>query len=230
MAYNLLSADVWEELPSDPIDGAFKLIEILESEYYDRTNGWSYEGIRISVGYLRTYLQEHEDCFGSIENVAQGLSPMSEFFSLEKIRIGTMLARDRIKKKKSQLESGLMVSLDEGGKVYIRDLIGKIRSAIDGLDINSHRKQDFIEKLNAFSSEIEKEFSSVERLGHLWLAATRGLARGAENLGPVVELIGKIRKVFSKAQDQAESRLAVGSERRQALPSPESIDSPIDQP
>ncbi len=81
------------------------------------------------------------------------------------------------------------VTLNETWRTTIRSKIEHIRIALDTADIEAKLKQSILNKLNAFSNEIERDRTRLDTGIEVWLEVTAAIGIGAKNLSPVAKLI-----------------------------------------
>lgn len=213
-------------LSEDPMEGLFQLIELLQRKYGKGNGTYSTYDERIVFDYLGAYIAAKP------ESVPKGMIPPKTLPSMgafknelrqhvqeKKVEERVMLVREHAKSAFSKQISSRQIRLDEGYKEQIRGYIHQIRKILDDTDLPPSRKQEIITRLNQLSEEIEKEYTRLDRLGELWLSATRSIGEGAKNLEPAVRLIERLRKVFSAAQEEGEQRLlSDGTARTELLP------------
>ncbi len=215
-----------QALSEDPMEGLAQLIDLLQMKYGKGKGSYSSHDEKIVFEYIGAYLAAKP---GSIPKgmIPPRSMPALDTFKNElqlriqdrKIAAKVMIVREHARFAFSKQISSRQIRLDSGYKEQIRGYIDQIRRLLDAVDLPPSRKQEVITKLNQLSEEVEKEYSQLERLGELWLSATRSIGEGAKNLEPVVRLIERVRKVFSTAQDEGEQRLLTDeTARRELLP------------
>lgn len=218
--YGLLDERELYNLPSDPKEGLIALIDIISRTYGDDYGNYRNEDDQIIFEYIKGYTDLHSDALPAGSEIpfhGEGLSELRQ----------TIVAAIRKERVRSQTVNifarkapEYRVSLNEGYRVQIRQLIEQLRRAVDQWEIPLDRKQDIINRINTLSEEVEKEYSRLDKVAAVWLGLTRAMGDGAKNLEPAVRLLERVRRVFGAAQSDEEQQLLLDAETRKQIPAP----------
>lgn len=110
------------------------------------------------------------------------------------------------------------VSLDENWKAYVSTLVGHIREAVRKAAMEEKLREPILQSLDNLQAQVDKNRTRIDALAQTWLEVTGAIGEGAKNLEPAVALLGKLRKVFGKAE-----RLQIEAKEQPRLPPPEEI-------
>ena len=120
-------------------------------------------------------------------------------------------------------EPGQIVLLDDDWRSKVQSYIEHIRQVVRKAGIDESLQEKIIRRLSDLSLEVEKNRTTVARLGEIWLELTAAGGKGAENLKPAVELLERLAKAMMKLR-AASTRPALPSPDQAQLPPPEEFE------
>lgn len=125
--------------------------------------------------------------------------------------------------RKKQHVSVLTLSIDF--KTLISAHLTAIRKIVFEADHLSESKRDaLIRRINDFQHEVDRDRTRTEAAMALWLELTSAVSKGAVNLDPAIDRLGRIVKILSLSKDDAETKAITGP------PKPKQIAPPKQDP
>ena len=112
------------------------------------------------------------------------------------------------------------IYLSEDYKTEIHNLLGRVRKVVNAADLPDAKKDDIYDKINALQSEVDRSKTRLDAFLSRWLDVTNAAGEGAENLEPVVKLLGHVMKVFGRAKTEHDVGKLPPPKVPQKLPSP----------
>lgn len=112
------------------------------------------------------------------------------------------------------------IYLSEDYRTEIHSLLGRVRKVVNAADLPDPKKDDIYDKINALQSEVDRSKTRLDAFLSRWLDVTNAAGEGAENLEPVVKLLGHVMKVFGRAKTEHDVGQLPPPEVTEKLPSP----------
>jgi hypothetical protein len=112
------------------------------------------------------------------------------------------------------------VVLDDDWKIAATTYVEHIRQAVRNASMNEALRESIFDKLGELQREIDRNRTRVEAFSEMWLQVSAAMGEGAENLGPVAKLLGKLAGPLvrlRRRQGNAEDRM---------LPPPDALGLP----
>jgi hypothetical protein len=164
-AFLIVEASYWAEMEREP-DG-------FGSDYISKQEKLRYITRTLAAlnhfGFAARMNQAERPSFGTIND-----DVFWEFFN------DVAYLKEQIRLKLSQRMPGDFVSFDEVVKRKVRHHLDHVRAIIESAEIESEHKARLLERLNAFSTELDRELSSIIEL----FKAISGLIYGAKKSAP----------------------------------------------
>jgi hypothetical protein len=113
-----------------------------------------------------------------------------------------------------------IVELDKGAKLEIRDLVNRVKSLLDEMNIDVRKKDILRTKLNIFLDELDRTQTRLTAFLSSMIQISSASGEAADKLKPVADLFERMWKVIGKGTKEQE-KLPKWEEPKQ-LPSPES--------
>ena len=119
--------------------------------------------------------------------------------------------------------SDQIVLLDDDWRSKVQSYIEHIIIIVRKASIEEGIRERIMNRIAQLSAEVERNRTNITRLAEIWIELTAAGGRGAENLKPAVELLGRLAKAMTKLRDSV-TRPALPSPDQAQLPPPEDID------
>lgn len=112
------------------------------------------------------------------------------------------------------------IYLSEDYRTEIHNLLGRVRKVVNRVDLPDAKKNDIYDKINALQSEVDRSKTRLDAFLSRWLDVTNAAGEGAENLEPVVKLLGHVMRIFGRAKTEHDVGKLPPPDVPQKLPSP----------
>ena len=112
------------------------------------------------------------------------------------------------------------IYLSEDYRTEIHKLLGRVRKVVNTADLPDAKKDDIYDKINALQSEVDRSKTRLDAFHSRWLDVTNAAGEGAENLEPVVKLLGHVMRIFGRAKTEHDVGKLPPPDVPQKLPSP----------
>ncbi|GAN78082.1 hypothetical protein [Acidisphaera rubrifaciens] len=123
-----------------------------------------------------------------------------------------------IKVRYSTADRRVSVRLEPQAREKIRDLISKIKLTIEDGDLPSTRKDALMNKLNAFSAEVDRDRTRFEAFGALVIEAAGTVGKAEAKLRPVRKWIDSIANLIRQARMSEDSALRLNAPMKRIAP------------
>jgi hypothetical protein len=110
------------------------------------------------------------------------------------------------------------VHLTTTDKTTIRHYCEKIKSLIEASPLSTDKKEDLLNKLNSFISELDRDRARLEVVSDLFIGIAHIGAGAAKELEPARRLLELIARIFGKTKEEEEPMQLPRTETRQIEP------------
>jgi hypothetical protein len=219
----MISDDELDDL-SDDDEVAFAQYEAIIRASMERSrNAHNWDAERSYTTHMIAFIQTRSIKF-TYSAPPGGDADFGEWFTgfLQAIEVVTASLRLRHSARKKRHVNVLTLSLDF--KTQIGGHLTAIRKIVFEADHLSESKRDaLVRRINNLQYEVDRDRTRTEAAMALWLELTSAISKGATNLDPAIDRLGRIVKVLSLSKDEAETKAIPAPPKPKQIGPPKSV-------
>jgi len=125
----------------------------------------------------------------------------------------------RLQRSAQQKANVSILMLSKDYKTQIGGHLKAIRMIVLEAGLPENKREAIFRRINNLQEEVNRDRTRTEAVVALWLDVSSAIGKGAKNLDPVIDRLGRIMKVLANAKDENELQsLMSPPERKQIAP------------
>ena len=200
----------FDELPESKEEAFTEFVRKLSAEYnqrvrndrqsYSDQNGnyfGAYEPERSFVTSILAFLDEY-----GIQTEIEDISDLSnEEFSnhFGKFKSKVEYLTTRFKLRQGRIKSGTIgtiITIGADYKTEIGSILNTVRKIVNQEVRDSNKRDNIFRKITSLQSEVDRDQTTVDALFGRMIELSQAVGKSAENVGPLVDKIERIKKLF----------------------------------
>ena len=217
---------VLDDLSDDPELAFVKFESKRRAIQYAKHKPGNWVAEREYVTGVVAFIHEMEIDIGFAADLCPSNTEFSAWYFAFRQKIDYSLTRIKIRRRKSLADQYTpILELTSDFRAEIHSRLDQIRKIVRAVDLDEDKRDAIFDKISALAKEVDK---SKTRLGaYLWLylEVTDAIGKGRKNLGPLLNKLDGLMKIFGQILAESDVKKLPPSGKTKKLPPPDTDDS-----